>query len=354
MSPRCAGCFDAAGFADGQPRHRARHSVLEVVRAYAAASGRDVPYRIVPRRPGDVAACYADPSLAEQLLGWRAATTSRACARTAGAGNRSTPKDSTHERSGATRDHGRRLRHAAVAAVARRLPQAVPRAVGQQQPVPAGRREAAGLDGDGHRTCIRPLVVGNEEHRFLVLDQLREIPPRTIGRGAGADGAQHRTGADAGGIAGARAAARPGAGGDAGRPDRDGDEAPSPRAMRQCGGRGGRWRHRHPGHRARPARDRLRLHPRRRPRWWPGPVHASSRSPTWPPPSATWPKAATCWNAGMFVLRASVWMAALERFRGDIAAACRAAWAPRSNDQRFVRPGRAEFAPSRPNRSTTR
>ncbi|GAB4040507.1 MAG: UDP-glucose 4-epimerase GalE [Rubrivivax sp.] len=48
------------------------HSVLEVVRAYAAASGRDVPYRIVPRRPGDVAACYADPSLAEQLLGWRA------------------------------------------------------------------------------------------------------------------------------------------------------------------------------------------------------------------------------------------------------------------------------------------
>ena len=48
------------------------HSVLEVVRAYAAASGRDVPYRIVDRRPGDVAACYADPSRAEQLLGWRA------------------------------------------------------------------------------------------------------------------------------------------------------------------------------------------------------------------------------------------------------------------------------------------
>ncbi len=49
------------------------HSVLEVVRAYAAASGRDVPYRIVPRRPGDVAACYADPALAERELGWRAA-----------------------------------------------------------------------------------------------------------------------------------------------------------------------------------------------------------------------------------------------------------------------------------------
>ncbi len=48
------------------------HSVLEVVAAYAAASGRDIPYRIAPRRPGDVAACWADPALAERLLGWRA------------------------------------------------------------------------------------------------------------------------------------------------------------------------------------------------------------------------------------------------------------------------------------------
>ncbi len=46
------------------------HSVLEVVRAYAEASGREVPYQVVPRRPGDVAACYADPTLARQLLGW--------------------------------------------------------------------------------------------------------------------------------------------------------------------------------------------------------------------------------------------------------------------------------------------
>jgi mannose-1-phosphate guanylyltransferase/mannose-6-phosphate isomerase len=50
------------------------------------------------------------------------------------------------------------------------------------------------------------------------------------------------------------------------------------------------------------------------------------------------------WNAGMFVLKASIWMAALERFRPDIAAACRAAWAVRATDQRFVRPGRDEFA----------
>jgi UDP-glucose 4-epimerase len=48
------------------------HSVLDVVAAYAAASGRPVPYQVQPRRAGDVAACYADPSLAQQLLGWRA------------------------------------------------------------------------------------------------------------------------------------------------------------------------------------------------------------------------------------------------------------------------------------------
>lgn len=48
------------------------YSVLDVVRAYAAASGRAVPYRIMPRRAGDVAACYADPTLAARLLGWRA------------------------------------------------------------------------------------------------------------------------------------------------------------------------------------------------------------------------------------------------------------------------------------------
>jgi len=54
------------------------------------------------------------------------------------------------------------------------------------------------------------------------------------------------------------------------------------------------------------------------------------------------------WNAGMFVLRASVWLAALERFRPDIAAACRTAWATRTNDEnknaRFVRPDKTAFA----------
>ena len=47
-------------------------SVLEMVRGFEQASGRPVPYRIVARRPGDVAACWADPALAERLLGWKA------------------------------------------------------------------------------------------------------------------------------------------------------------------------------------------------------------------------------------------------------------------------------------------
>jgi UDP-glucose 4-epimerase len=46
-------------------------SVLELVHAFERASGRSVPYEIAPRRPGDVAACWADPSLAERTIGWR-------------------------------------------------------------------------------------------------------------------------------------------------------------------------------------------------------------------------------------------------------------------------------------------
>jgi len=48
------------------------YSVLEMVEAFSKVSGRDIPYRVVDRRPGDIAACYADPSLAARLLGWRA------------------------------------------------------------------------------------------------------------------------------------------------------------------------------------------------------------------------------------------------------------------------------------------
>jgi UDP-glucose 4-epimerase len=48
------------------------YSVLQMVRAFEAASGRPVPYDIVERRPGDIATCYADPAQAQALLGWHA------------------------------------------------------------------------------------------------------------------------------------------------------------------------------------------------------------------------------------------------------------------------------------------
>lgn len=46
------------------------YSVLEIVAAFEAASGKQIPYSVGPRRPGDIAACYADPALAETELGW--------------------------------------------------------------------------------------------------------------------------------------------------------------------------------------------------------------------------------------------------------------------------------------------
>jgi UDP-glucose 4-epimerase len=48
------------------------YSVLDVVKAFEKASGKPVPYDLGPRRPGDVAACYADPAAAEKLIGWKA------------------------------------------------------------------------------------------------------------------------------------------------------------------------------------------------------------------------------------------------------------------------------------------
>lgn len=49
----------------------AGHSVLEVIAAYAKACGKEIPYRIVNRRPGDIAQAYADVTLAHRVLGWR-------------------------------------------------------------------------------------------------------------------------------------------------------------------------------------------------------------------------------------------------------------------------------------------
>jgi UDP-glucose 4-epimerase len=48
------------------------YSVLEMVQSFAEVSGRQVPYQVVGRRPGDIAACYADPGKALRELGWQA------------------------------------------------------------------------------------------------------------------------------------------------------------------------------------------------------------------------------------------------------------------------------------------
>jgi UDP-glucose 4-epimerase len=47
-------------------------SVLEMIHAFEAASGKRIPFEVVARRAGDIAECWADPSLAQSLLGWRA------------------------------------------------------------------------------------------------------------------------------------------------------------------------------------------------------------------------------------------------------------------------------------------
>ncbi len=51
------------------------YSVLDMVNAFSKAYGKDIPYEIVERRPGDIAECYADPSLAYKLIGFKATKT---------------------------------------------------------------------------------------------------------------------------------------------------------------------------------------------------------------------------------------------------------------------------------------
>jgi len=68
------------------------HSVLELIRAFAAESGQNIPYRIAERRAGDVAASYADPTKAASLLGGGLSGICGKCARTAGAGSAKIPR----------------------------------------------------------------------------------------------------------------------------------------------------------------------------------------------------------------------------------------------------------------------
>ena len=51
------------------------YSVLDMVKAFEKATGKNVPYKITPRRPGDIAECFADPKKAKEELGWKAEKT---------------------------------------------------------------------------------------------------------------------------------------------------------------------------------------------------------------------------------------------------------------------------------------
>ena len=48
------------------------YSVLDIVKAFSKAYGKELPYKIAPRRPGDLAVCYSDPTMAKEVLGWEA------------------------------------------------------------------------------------------------------------------------------------------------------------------------------------------------------------------------------------------------------------------------------------------
>ena len=46
--------------------------MLDIIHALERAIGREIPFKVTPRRPGDVPECYADPSKALKVLGWKA------------------------------------------------------------------------------------------------------------------------------------------------------------------------------------------------------------------------------------------------------------------------------------------
>ena len=50
-------------------------SVLEMISAFSLTSGKEIPYIVGARRPGDVAICYADPTKAQREMGWSASRT---------------------------------------------------------------------------------------------------------------------------------------------------------------------------------------------------------------------------------------------------------------------------------------
>ena len=67
------------------------YSVLDMVKAFSKACGKEIKYEIKPRRAGDIATCYADPAKAKEELGWEAERGSMRCAKTHGDGSQNNP-----------------------------------------------------------------------------------------------------------------------------------------------------------------------------------------------------------------------------------------------------------------------
>jgi mannose-1-phosphate guanylyltransferase/mannose-6-phosphate isomerase len=205
----------------------------------------------------------------------------------------------------------------------------------------------AGLATAG-QTALPPLVVGNEEHRFMVLDQLRDAkvqPGAVLLEPAGRNTAPAMMLAALQALEAARAVHGPDADPVLAVTAADQtitDEAVFTAAMRRAVAQA-----------AGGAIVILGITPDR-PETGYGYIRAEGSAPDQTVAQfVEKPDLATAerylaeggyyWNASIFVLRASVWVAALQRFRPDIAAACEQAWAARSTDAAFVRPGKAEF-----------
>jgi mannose-1-phosphate guanylyltransferase / mannose-6-phosphate isomerase len=198
-------------------------------------------------------------------------------------------------------------------------------------------------DGDGARIDVEPaIVVGNEEHRFLVLDQLRETksePAAVLLEPMGRNTAPALTLAALQALEAGLDPVLVVTPADHVIPDEAAFTAAMRRAVMQA---------------AAGAIAILGVKPTRAETGYGYIKTEGKASDLRVARFVEKPDAATAerylaeggysWNAGMFVLRASVWMAALERFRGDIAAACRTAFAARATDAKFVRPGKEEFA----------
>jgi len=187
-----------------------------------------------------------------------------------------------------------------------------------------------------------PLVVGNEEHRFLVLDQMRELkcePAAVLLEPLGRNTAPALTLAALQALEGGKDPVLVVTPADHIIPDEAAFTAAMRRAVRQAAGG---------------AIAILGVKPTR-PETGYGYIRTEGSAPEQrvvrfveKPDAETAQRyieaGGYSWNAGMFVLRASAWMSALERFRPDIAAACRMAFAARATDASFVRPGKSEFA----------